>query len=49
MVNRNTFVKPEDLSSEADVEVLVVEKLIRLLGHPDNRSLMLRTLKSGRA
>ena len=37
MANRNTFVKRRDLSSEADVEALVVENLIRLLGHPDNR------------
>lgn len=34
---RNLFCQITDIDSEADVEVLVVEKLIGLFGHPANR------------
>ena len=34
---RNLFCQITDIDSEADVEALVVEKLIGLLGHPDDR------------
>ena len=36
-ITRNTFCRITDLDSEADVEALVVEKLIALLNYPDSR------------